>query len=1321
MLAIEVAANQRGNNRKRDVVAPLEGRRTRARGGRAKREREGGLGSEALAGRSVMGVEEYVELERKASEGVDAATVAPRWPEEDVASTSSDATPSPQERLMRKILRDASAKVFSQDPQGELVLSQEKRDRGSRAAGPQGGGTWLQRFAEDLEEYVEALVLRETEAEFWSKAKALARQELEDKGKPRPPVDSDDDSIDSLDDDKEVLPPSETPRSASTASSGWNERLGPATVCLDACNGDVILDERRLSIKSLSNFCSARTNCCVIAGAWQYEVVLGTAGIQQIGWATPTCPVTNEEGVGDFPNSYAYDGKRVRKWNMSCHPYGQPWMAGDVIGCCLDVDGGEISFYRNGRPLGVAFRGVRRHTPGMAYFPALSLSHGERCALNFGGMPFRYPVSGYRPIQESPKKSLLQVGALVLEVLDVVACSDIVRDSLTTDEYFLMVDSLCAKLEPALLSPYFVDGTLIPFLLERTSGEGGELAAPRCVSLLSENLSDEEISSLTRSVFGRISELCRSSFCAEGAAVTGSRNHPYLRLGIALLENPRIRSTFFASEESFVEPIEGMLSQKQPNSHDLAALLPEVWWEGAEDAGIDEGEMKAACSSLEEAMAAVEASQVRLLLCVLRHSRGTFKALLRAILSKNKGALRNVQPPGLSDNSVLTSLYYALLRLVRPLLAENNEKLAALLPSSAFSEMFLLEEEPGHYSDASRLGGAYSHLRKTVEVAGLAETELEVTVPYQSVLNAGTMASEDSRALYESIFAGYHEEFLRCVEDDGELVALVFDGINWLYHLGLASKCKQASLQLQNQVSAISQLEDAAKRRDQAEPTNPEYHKHLKEACVLFREDVVESVRQCSWFKALLYPTWKQEAMFAACIFQTRLLLQISNHDRLLQFVPESYVETVMDSFHAFRRGHPPVRFLLGHGLEDVVTFLVLHFNDDRIVNPDVRDVMFQTISVLLLHRDFVVAFEENRSAQDSFIESLLSCFDSRFWIPVSNILLRLCKGMGFGQKRTNESTSLIFQQLVQDTCKAKPDLYAAFLNRLFTIMNWTATEFTVAMKEIQEREESLVRGLPPTSSDLTQQQRKCSIMFELSVNLLRLLEFVVRELPASFLGAESSSVVNVDRLLETMSFVLQHTTMGPDSVLFERIVVGAQHLTVLEKVSRFAILAPVTGILTNLFVAAQERLEEKKSDQNDFVERVASSRIDVACLEYLAHFVTGEVSSKPDLPSQQRLGNFQDFLSALKEVQTEREARVEVDDLEIPEKFLDPITYNLMRDPVALPSKVVVDRSTIVRHLQTDQTDPFSRAELTMEMVEPEEALRGEIEEWMSQQKTTK
>ena len=49
-----------------------------------------------------------------------------------------------------------------------------------------------------------------------------------------------------------------------------------------------------------------------------YEVTLGTAGIMQLGWATAACQFSNEEGVGDSVDSYAYDGKRVQRWNISC-------------------------------------------------------------------------------------------------------------------------------------------------------------------------------------------------------------------------------------------------------------------------------------------------------------------------------------------------------------------------------------------------------------------------------------------------------------------------------------------------------------------------------------------------------------------------------------------------------------------------------------------------------------------------------------------------------------------------------------------------------------------------------------------------------------------------------------------------------------------------------------------------------------------------------------------------------------------------------------------------------------------------------------------
>jgi Kip1 ubiquitination-promoting complex protein 1 len=64
-----------------------------------------------------------------------------------------------------------------------------------------------------------------------------------------------------------------------------------------------------------------------------------------------------------------------------------------VIGCCIDLDGGQISFYRNGVSLGVAFGNVRcgENAVGLAYFPAVSLSYGERCCLNFGSRPLSFP------------------------------------------------------------------------------------------------------------------------------------------------------------------------------------------------------------------------------------------------------------------------------------------------------------------------------------------------------------------------------------------------------------------------------------------------------------------------------------------------------------------------------------------------------------------------------------------------------------------------------------------------------------------------------------------------------------------------------------------------------------------------------------------------------------------------------------------------------------------------------------------------------------------------------------------------------------------
>ncbi|CAG2117927.1 unnamed protein product, partial [Medioppia subpectinata] len=71
----------------------------------------------------------------------------------------------------------------------------------------------------------------------------------------------------------------------------------------------------------------------------------------------------------------------------------------------------------------------------------------------------------------------------------------------------------------------------------------------------------------------------------------------------------------------------------------------------------------------------------------------------------------------------------------------------------------------------------------------------------------------------------------------------------------------------------------------------------------------------------------------------------------------------------------------------------------------------------------------------------------------------------------------------------------------------------------------------------------------------------------------------------------------------------------------------------------------------------------------------------------------------------------------DVPEEFTDPIMSSLMSDPVILPnSGVRVDRSTIARHLLSDQTDPFTRAPLTMDLVVPDIELKQRIKAFVEE-----
>ncbi|XP_010258183.1 PREDICTED: probable ubiquitin conjugation factor E4 [Nelumbo nucifera] len=76
----------------------------------------------------------------------------------------------------------------------------------------------------------------------------------------------------------------------------------------------------------------------------------------------------------------------------------------------------------------------------------------------------------------------------------------------------------------------------------------------------------------------------------------------------------------------------------------------------------------------------------------------------------------------------------------------------------------------------------------------------------------------------------------------------------------------------------------------------------------------------------------------------------------------------------------------------------------------------------------------------------------------------------------------------------------------------------------------------------------------------------------------------------------------------------------------------------------------------------------------------------------------------------------------DIPDEFLDPIQYTLMKDPVILPSsRITVDRPVIQRHLLSDNTDPFNRSHLTQDMLIPNTELKARIEEFIRSQELKK
>jgi hypothetical protein len=206
-------------------------------------------------------------------------------------------------------------------------------------------------------------------------------------------------------------------------------------------------------------------------------------------------------------------------------------------------------------------------------------------------------------------------------------------------------------------------------------------------------------------------------------------------------------------------------------------------------------------------------------------------------------------------------------------------------------------------------------------------------------------------------------------------------------------------------------------------------------------------------------------------------------------YVPEFFLSSLVDAFNtlALRRLGDSVFVQLTDerhlaSLRVILQFLMDHFNARSIISADTRDTVIQTIGSVLHNADFVRVIED-LPARFNFMRLLISSFDAHCWLPVTNILLRLCRGTGFGDTKHPSAASMktaspALQGAFAEVATQSPDLRSEFINQVLDHLNWTMTEFGLALSEVDG-------GRGPS-----QLLRKVAIMFELSVNLLQLIEF---------------------------------------------------------------------------------------------------------------------------------------------------------------------------------------------------------------------------------------
>lgn len=1013
------------------------------------------------------------------------------------------------------------------------------------------------------------------------------------------------------------VPKQEKPAPQAECTPVRTGRIGPSEVTFDimANVGTVIVEADRLGISSHSNFSSIRANCCVYQGKWSYELMLGSKGVMQVGWCTIKCKFSQEEGVGDTRDSYAYDGRRQRKWNATTQKYGQCWLVGDVITCAIDCDIGTITFYRNGQCLGEAFNNIKLGQ-GYAYFPAVSLSQAENLRANFGATPLKYPVEGYKPLQEVPVADVLKTNIL-LSYLEkalyafledsqnnqVIAGSveKMVPEPLSDQRSKLATNLLVAahifqKVSPYLRSWYVTEACLMKLLLRLNDSSVVHQEQPAIMKLLD---------LMWGLMQGFEIECCLEHLMVSLHAgyrfspVTPDFQHAktYLTVVLAILRHQQTRK--YLLEHVLFDKIRLpiFMHVKPPDDACLLQLAPTVWWDMEEEEGdkLQEDDEKkeqyfSACDKLRSKVQEVEEIQLEILKVLLYHkdlaenktSRLLFIEKFRSFVRENC-SLRPIQ---FNACPLAASLcfYHRMVRVLRYYWDSFQEEDQArfVLSSEAFMPIQEFWADSREYFEFQRCGGSMTHLNRILG----AEVNKAQGI---KVLKDGKVVPVEKEQ--PTVSGDYPSTEM----PTGNSLMEILDGIMLLYHVAAHKQLGKMDTWRDNMQEFIQSYKDTQAKLKTCPPEMTDVRQELERAKTVFLEKIMDQARQMSWVRAVVYSKSKQEDVAWLWKVALKTVEKASEFKLLFQYMPEFYIEIVLNAYNALKNYFHPTMPL--DSIEDYpalieryAKFLVRHFADNRIVITDSRDNIIQALACFTCYESSLKVLESlPLSICNSFLKSLIAPYENRSWAQTNWILVRIWKGCGFGFRYTHlrhlvpskvqmtefgtaslqkPCPSPKFQSLLSDMLTRDSEAATRFLDTLLNQLNWSFSEFIGMMQEIQQVV-SRSGGRPL----LEQRQMKiCATCFEISICLFRVVEMAVTIAPNLFTESSNHSAdLLLHRLIQLICLVLNRVTAKHG--MYSN--VASLYITGLESVTHYPVLAVVAGTLSQLIMSTSEECQK--------------------------------------------------------------------------------------------------------------------------------------------------